>query len=261
MISPLAHIDPSAKIGQNVIIHPFAFIDADTVIGDNCEIMSFAAINHGTRMGRNNRVFQGAIIGADPQDFRWDKGPATCTIGDNNIIRENVLINRGFNTPEGTRIGDDCFIMAKSHIGHDCHLEGKCVIGNGGTLAGNVTVEKCVILSSNVILHENSHVGKWSLVKGGTRIAGNVPPYVILAHNPARYIGVNAYVLQRKGFPEDVIDNIAKAYRHVYQSGTSVSNALRRIEADIEQCKARDAIINFIKNADHKLVGLTLELE
>lgn len=262
MISPLAHVDPSAKIGRDVTIHPFAFIDADTVIGDNCEIMSFVTINHGTRIGDNNRIYQGAIIGADPQDFRWDPAkPAICTIGNNNVIRENVIINRGFTSPDGTIIGDGCFIMAKTHIGHDCHIIGKTVLGNGVTIAGNVTVAKNCILSSNVIVHEDSNIGKWVLVKGGCRVAGNVPPYIILAHNPARYFGVNAYVLQRKGFREDEIDNIAKAYRHVYQSGQSVNNALNRISEDLPDSKIRTNIITFITQSHNRLVGISTDLE
>lgn len=261
MISPSAHVDPSAKIGNNVTIHPFAFIDADTVIGDNCEIMPFVSIVHGTRIGRNNRIYQGSIIGADPQDFRWDGKGATCTIGDNNVIRENVIINRGFLSPEGTVIGNDSFIMAKSHIGHDSRIEGRCVLGNGCTVAGNVRIDHCAILSSNVIVHEDSVIGKWALIKGGCRISGNVPPYVILAHNPAVYFGVNAYVLQRKGYTSEQIDDIAKAYRHVYQSGTSVSNAVRRILEDLAPSDLRDAIVDFITKANYRLVGISLELE
>ena len=96
-ISPLAHVDPTAKLGDNVTIHPFAFIDADTEIGDGCEIMSYTSIIRGTRMGANNKVYQGTIIGADPQDFRWKGEKTYCFVGDNNVIREHVIINRGIN--------------------------------------------------------------------------------------------------------------------------------------------------------------------
>ena len=104
------------------------------------------------------------------------------------MIRENVIINRGIKSEGGTRIGNDCFIMAESHIGHDTHIVGRCVIGNGATIAGDAEVGECTILSSGVILHENSVVGPWVLIKGGCRISGNVPPYVIMAHNPAVYL-------------------------------------------------------------------------
>lgn len=261
MISPLAHIDPTAKIGRDVTIHPFAYIDKNVEIGDGCEILPYASVINGTRMGRNNKVYQGAIVGADPQDFRWKDKEAVCTVGDNNIIREHVIINRGFGSERGTFIGDNNFILANSHVGHDSYIEGNCVLGNGVTMAGDVTVEANTILSSNVILHENSHIGSWVLIKGGCRVSGNVPPYVIIAHNPAVYFGVNAYVMRKEGFSDEQVDDIAKAYRHIYQSGTSVYNALKRVEADIEPSDIRDAIVNFIRKANLRIVAVPVDLE
>lgn len=261
MISPLAHVDPSAKIGENVTIHPFAFIDANVEIGDGCEIMSYTSVIRGTRMGKNNKVYQGSIIGADPQDFRWKGEESFCFIGDNNVIREHVIINRGISSERGTRIGNDSFIMAETHIGHDTNIKGKCVIGNGVTIAGDAEVGECTILSSGVILHENSKVGSWVLIKGGCRISGNVPPYIIVAHNPVAYFGVNAVILRKHGFTEEQIDDVAKAYRHVYQTGTSVFNALKRIEADVEEGDARANIVNFIRDCNLKLVAIPRDLE
>lgn len=261
MISPLAYVDPSAKIGENVTIHPFAYIDKDTVIGDGCDIRPYASILKNTTLGRNNKVYQGAVVGASPQDFRWKGDESHLHIGDNNVIREHVIINRGFATEQGTVIGDNNFILANSHIGHDSRIEGNCVLGNGVTIAGDVVVEPNVILSSNVILHEDAHVGSWVLVKGGCRIAGNVPPYIIVAHNPVAYFGVNAYVMRKKGFTDEQIDDIAKAYRHIYQSGTSVYNALKRVEADIDPSEIRENIIGFIRRANLRIVAVPLDLE
>lgn len=261
MISPLAHVDPSAKIGQGVTIHPFAYIDADVTIGDGCEIMPYVSIMRGTVMGRNNKVYQGAVIGADPQDFRWDGGKSICRIGDKNIIREQVIINRGFATDHGTVIGDKCFILAKTHIGHDSQIVGRCVLGNGVTIAGNTYVDECSILSSNVILHEKARLGKWVFVKGGTRVSSNVPPYVVVAHNPVAYYGVNSAVMASKGFSSDDIDIAAKAYRHLYQTQTSVFNAVKRIESDIDPCEIRDAIIDFIINANYRVAGINTDID
>ncbi len=210
-ISKLAHVGASAKIGDNVTIHPFAYIDDNVEIGDGCEIMSYTSIVRGTRIGKNNKIYQGSIIGADPQDFRWK--------GDN------------------------------------------CVLGNGALIAGDAEVDNCTILSSGVMLHENSRVGEWVLIKGGCRITGNVPPYVIMAHNPASYFGVNAIILRKGGFTEEQIDNIAKAYRHIYQTGTSVFNALRRIEADVTEGTVRDHITDFIRNVNLKIVAIPRDLE
>lgn len=256
MISPLAYVDPAAKLGKDVIVHPFAFIDKNVEIGDNCEILPYASIMSGARMGQNNKVYQGAIISADPQDFRWKGQETFCYIGDNNVIREHVIINRGIYSEGGTRIESNCWIMAESHVGHDSHIKSYNVLGNGVKIAGNVTTERGVILSSNVILHEGVNIGALALVKGGCRISSNVPPFVIIAHNPATFYGVNSHILQKHAkYSSEQIDDIAKAYRHIYQSSSSLFNALVRIEADIDPSEIRDEILNFIRSHHSEIVG------
>ena len=73
------------------------------------------------------------------------------------------------------------------------------VIGNNVSIAGDVEIGECSILSSSVVIHENSRVGDWVLIKGGCRITGNVPPFCIMAHNPTSYFGVNATILRKQG--------------------------------------------------------------
>ncbi len=262
MISPLAHVDPTAKIGRDVTIHPFAFVDADTEIGDGCEIMPYASVIHGTRLGKGVKVYQGAIVGADPQDFRWKGNPSYCYIGDNTVIREHVIINRGIHEEGGTSVGEECFLFADSHIGHDSHIARHVVIGNSVNVAGNVLVGEGTILSSSAVAHEGSHIGKFVLLKGGTRVSGNVPPFVIMAHNPVVYYGVNSVIMQKHcGFSEAEIDDIAKAYRHIYQTQTSLFNALKRIEADIESDMVRNEILTFVRGNNMKLAGHRFEDE
>lgn len=258
-ISKLAHIDPSAKIGNNVIIHAFAYIDEDVEIGDNCEIMPYASLIRGTRLGQNTKVYQYAIIGADPQDFRWKGEKGYCKIGDNCVIRENVIINRSIREGHSTMVGNDVYILAKSHIGHDSFIKGKTVLGNGVTIAGDAEVGECSIMSSNTLLHERCILGDWTLIKGGCRIGSNVPPFTVFAHNPAEYDGVNAVVMKRHGFTVDQINEIAKAYRHVYQSGTSIFNAVKRIEADVDPSPERDKILSFIERVNQQLVDLKVD--
>jgi len=262
MISPLAHVDPAAKLGQNVTIHPFAYVDADTVVGDGCEIMPYASIVHGATLGKNVKVYQGAIVVADPQDFRWKGNPSYCEIGDNTIIREHVIVNRGIYSHGGTYIGPDCLVCADSHIGHDSRIAGRCVIGNSVSVAGDVFIDEGSILSSAVVVHEKSHIGKYVLIKGGTRISSNVPPFVIMAHNPVSYYGVNSIVMQKHcGFTEQQIDDIAKAYRHIYQCSTSVFNALKRIETDIDPSPVREEILAFVRENNMKLAGDRFETD
>ena len=256
MISPLAYVDPAARIGNDVTIYPFAYIDADTVIGDGCVILPHVSVMRGTTLGKNVKIYQGAIVGADPQDFRWKGCKSYCFIGDNTTIREDVIINRGIDGEGGTTVGADCFIFGDAHIGHDSHIADKCVVGNSTNVAGGVTMDTGSILSSSVVLHENCKIGKYVLIKGGTRISSNVPPFTIMAHNPVTYYGVNAYVMRKHaGFSDKDIDDVAKAYRHIYQCSTSVFNALRRIETDIDDTPARADILSFVRDNDLKIAG------
>ena len=258
MISPLAYVDPTAKVGNNVTIHPFAFIDKDTVIGDDCVIMPYVSIMNGSKLGKNVKVYNGAIIGADPQDFKWKGERTFCEIGDNTVIREQAVINRSIHEGKATKIGADCFVMAETHIGHDTVVNDKCVIGNSVQIAGDVNIGSCTILSTSVKINSGSKIGEWVFVKGGCRISGNVPPFVIMAHNPVSYYGVNAMVMRDKAkrFNDNVIDDIAKAYRHIYQCNTSLFNAVKRIKADVTPCPERDEILNFIAECDNKIVAL-----
>lgn len=256
MISSLAYVDPAAKLGKDVTIHPFAYIDADTVLGDGCEIMPYASIIRGTTLGNNVKVYQGAIVGADPQDFRWKGDVSHCIVGDSTVIREHVIINRSIHAGGATVIGSECLICANSHIGHDSSVASRCVVGNNVSVAGDVVIDRGTILSSSVVVHEKSRIGKLALIKGGTRISSNVPPFTIMAHNPVVYYGVNSTIMRKHaGFSEDQIDDIAKAYRHIYQCSTSVFNALKRIETDITDSPVRAEILSFVRDNNMKIAG------
>lgn len=257
MISPLAFVDPTAKIGDNVTISPFSYVGKDVEIGDGCEIMPYASIMEGARLGKNVKVYNGAVVSAEPQDFRWKGARSYCVVGDNTVIREMVIVNRSIHEEKATKIGCDSFILAESHIGHDSEIADRCVLGNGVQVAGDVEIGCCTVLSTGVKVFEGSRIGQWVFVKGGCRISGNVPPFVIFAHNPAVYYGVNATIMRHENhFSESDIDDIAKAYRHIYQCNVSLFNAVKRIEADVPQSETRDAVLRFIKECGNKIAAL-----
>ena len=258
ILSNLAFIHPDAKIGENVIIDAFAYIDKNVEIGDGTHIHSHASILSGARIGKNNEIFENAIISASPQDFRWKGEESFVIIGDNNKIREQVIINRSIYKEGKTEIGNNSFIMAQSHIGHDSKIGNYCVIGNAVKIAGNVLIGNYSILSSNALVHEKCHVGEWVLIKGGCRVNGHVPPFVVMAHNPISYFGVNAYILKKARKTDHIIDDIAKCYRHIYQTGTSVFNALNRIKDDVEDSDEKKAIIAFIEDHNLNLAAVPL---
>lgn len=246
MISPLAYVDPGAKIGKNVTIHPFAYIDKNVEIGDDCEIMPYASLMSGTRMGKGNRVFQGAVISAEPQDFKYKGGDTITEIGDNNVIRENVVINRATTAEGKTSIGNGNFLHEGVHVSHDTHIGNHSVFGYGSKMSGNCTVEDYVIFGGGVLMSQGCRVGAWSMVQSGCRFRRDIPPYIVAAKEPIIYYGVNAMVLSHEKMPEKIIKHISHAYRIIYQGNTSIFDALLMIKDQVPMSKEIQHVIDFV---------------
>ena len=254
-ISPLAFVHPEAKLGDNISVGAFVYIDRNVEIGDNCFIHSHSSILSGARIGKNNRIYEGCIIAATPQDFRWKGEESLVEIGDDNRIREHVIINRSIHQGKATKVGNGSYIMAQSHIGHDSEIGNKCVLGNGVKIAGDCKIGDCCIFSSGALVHEGFEVGDFVLVKGGCRVTGNVPPYVVMAHNPISYYGVNSFVLGKAGMTDERIDEIAKCYRHIYQSHISLHHACTRIMEDVEENAEREKILSFLRRHNYAIAA------
>ncbi len=249
MISPLAYVDPSAKLGNNVTVHPFAYIDKNVEIGDDNVIMPYASLMSGTRMGNGNTVYQGAVIAAVPQDFAYTGEDTVVRIGDKNVIRENAVIMRGTHAGHETTIGNENFIMTGSRISHDVTVGNHCIIGNGSQVSGNCIIQDCAILTSNVLMQGNTRIGSYSVVQGGCRFIKDIPPYIVAAHEPISFYSINTIVLERAGFSETLIKHIAQAYRILYKANTSQHDALLRIREQIPHSEEIERIIEFVSNS------------
>lgn len=255
MISPLAYVDPAAQLGQNVEVGPFAYIEKGVVIGDNCVIKPHVSILEGTTMGNDNIIYQNAVIGATPQDFHYTEGsPTKVIIGNNNRIRENVVIAGSTYTDRATRIGDNNFIMDRVHICHDVHVFNRCVIGIGACIAGESEIHDCSIQSNGVVVQQHVRVGRYSLVQSGCRVQKDVPPYVILGGNPAAYNGVNSVVLKHVNTSDRILRHIANTYRIIYTSNFSLEDAVLKIPEQIPMSDEIRNILDFIKGAKHGIV-------
>jgi len=255
MISPLAYVDPSAKLGANVEVKPFAYIDKDTVIGNNCVIMPHASILEGTRMGNNNIVYQNAVIGSTPQDFHYVEGNKThVVIGDDNRIRENVVIAGSTYQDKATTIGNGNFLMDKVHICHDVTIHNNCIVGIGAIIAGESELFDCSIQSNGAVIQQHVRVGRYSLVQSGCRVQKDVPPYVILGGNPASYHGINATVLKSVGVTERILRHIVNTYRLIYTGNFSLEDAILKIPEQIPMSTEIQNILDFIKEAKHGIV-------
>ena len=256
MIIQLAYVDAGAKLGANVTVHPFAYIDKNVEIGDNCEIMPHASIMSGARLGKNNRVFNGAVIAAEPQDFKYKGDTTLAVIGDDNVIRENVVINRATN-PEGqTVIGNGCFLHdRRSMFPHDTHVGNHCVFGYGSKISGNYFFEDYSIFGGNVLASQGSHIGTWSMTQTGCRFRKDVPPYIVAALEPTTYYGVNSIILSHQGVSEKIIKHISHAYRIIYQGNTSIFDALLMIKDQVPMSDEIQHIIDFINESKLGIIG------
>ena len=246
-ISPKAEISPSAKIGNNCKIFPFVYIEGDVVIGDNCIIFPFVSICSGTRMGKNNKIHQGSVIGALPQDFDFRGEKSECIIGNNNIIRENVVINRATHTGGQTVLGNDNVLMEGSHISHDTKVGDRCVIGYGTKIAGDCEIQDGVIFSSSVIENAKTRVGRGAMIQAGTTFSKDVPPYIICTKR-SEYGGVNYTMGRSYGVDEKVLKHIANAYRLVYLGNTSLFDAVNQIKDQVPDSEEIRNIIEFLNS-------------
>ncbi|KAA6321533.1 Acyl-[acyl-carrier-protein]--UDP-N-acetylglucosamine O-acyltransferase [termite gut metagenome] len=254
MISPLAYIHPEAKIGKNVEIAPFVYIDKNVVIGDDNKIMPNANILYGTRIGTGNVIFPGAVIGAIPQDLKFHGEETTAEIGNNNTIRENVTINRGTAAKGKTVIGNNNLLMEGVHIAHDSLVGNGCIIGNSTKMAGEVIIDDNAILSAGVLMHQFCRVGGYVMIQGGTRFGKDVPPYIIAGREPVIYCGLNIVGLRRRNFSSELIENIHEAYRTIYQSGLNITDALTKIESEMEMIPEISYIVDFIRNSERGII-------
>lgn len=247
-ISPKAEISPKAKIGNNCKIFPFVYIEDDVEIGDDCIIFPYVSIMNGTRLGNGNKVHQNTVLAAIPQDFNFRGDDSKLIIGDNNIIRENVVVNRATFSDGVTRIGDSNFIMEGVHISHDTKIGHRNVMGYGTKIAGDCEIANSVIFSSSVIINPGSRIGTAAMISSGCRVSRDVPPYIVANDNPVKYGGINSTILSSHGLTEKVQSHIANAYRLVFHGQTSVFDAVNQIKEQVPDGPEIRDIIEFIES-------------
>ncbi len=254
MNQPLAYIHPQAKIATNVVVEPFTTIHNNVIIGSGTWIGSNVTIMEGARIGKNCRIFPGAVISAIPQDLKFDGEDSLAIIGDNTTIRECVTVNRGTKALGHTKIGDNCLIMATTHVAHDCIIGNNCILANGSIIAGHVTIGDYAILSGLVAVHQFIHIGEHAMVSGGSLVRKDVPPFSKAGKEPLSFIGINSIGLRRRGFATEKIREIQDIFRILYQKNYNTTQALEKIEAEMEATKERDQIILFIKNSQRGIM-------
>ena len=247
-------IGKKAIVGNNVHIGNFSTIEDDVVIGDNTWIGNNVSILNGARIGKGCQIHTGAVLAGIPQDLKYKGEKTLLEIGNFNIIREFVTINKGTSSKGKTCIGNNNLIMSNAHIGHDCAIGNNSIIGFGVGMAGEVVVGDWVNISGLTAIHQFSVIGDHSMISGMSRIVKDIPPYIIAGREPLSYLGLNRVGLKRRGFETEKLEKLKKIFRILFQENRNTSIALELIESCFDKTIERDTIISFVKKSERGII-------
>ena len=232
LIADTACVDPRAEVADDVEIGPYCVIGPDAKIGRGTRLIGHVCVLGVTTIGEHNLISPFAVIGGDPQDVSYHGAPTRVEVGDHNIIREGVTINRGTEKEDGlTRIGSHNFLMATSHVAHDCKLGDHVTIANGSMLAGHCHVDSYASISGGVAVHHFTSIGSYSFIGGQSRIYHDVPPYMLVDGNPSRVRCINVVGLKRNGINAEGIESLHEAHRLIYRAKMSAKHAAEILES------------------------------
>jgi len=254
-IHATAIVAPDAILGEDVEIGPYCVIGPGVEIGTRTRVGAHASIHCHTKVGADNVIHAFASIGDAPQDKKYKGEPTRLEIGDRNVIREFVTLNRGTTKDRGvTTIGNDNLFMSYSHVAHDCNVGNQCVLANCSTLGGHVVLGDWVIMGGFSGVHQFCKVGAHAFLANNAAVTRDVPPYVMAVGGPAKPHSINAEGLKRRGFSPQQIRNLRNAYRTLYRSGLRLEDAVERLTQAAKDQPEVQLLVDFIPQSTRSLV-------
>ncbi len=249
IIHPTAIVDSKAQLDEGVEVGPYTIIGPNVKIGKKTRIGPLVLLDGWVDIGKECSISKGVIIGTLPQDVGFEKRKSFVKLGDRNIIREYTTIHRGTKAGSTTRIGNDNFLMAYSHVAHNCLIEDGVVLANQGTLGGYVTLEKKVMIGGLSAVHQYVKIGAYAIIGGCSKVVKDVPPYTKADGHPTRLWGLNHIALRRANFPLETRNILKKAYKILFRSGLNTTQALEKIENELESSPQIQHLCEFIRNS------------
>lgn len=255
MIHELALVDPSARLADDVTVGPWSIIGPEVEIGPGTIIEPHVIIRGPTTIGSGNHIYQFSSIGEATPDLKYRDEPTRLTIGDDNIIRENVTIHRGtVQDNSETLIGDRNLIMAYVHVGHDSIIGNNTILVNNTALAGHVRVDDWAILSGYTLVHQFCKIGAHSFSGMGTAIGKDVPAYVTVSGSPAEAKTINIEGLRRRGFSADAISQLRRAFKILYRQNLTLDLATQRLETMLRETPEVQVLIDSVRASERGIV-------
>ena len=254
-IHPTAIVSSKAKIGDNNIISPFVIIEDDVEIGNDCQIGPSAVLYNGARIGNRVKIKQAASIANKPQDLKFGNESTLFFVDDDTVIHEFVTLHRGTKETGFSRVGKNCLLMAYCHVAHDCVVGDNVIFANSVHLAGHVHIEDWVIIGGTSAVHQFCKIGKHSMVGANTVAVKDVPPFILCGRFSTKFEGLNNIGLRRRGFKNEDIEIIKKAYHFIYNSGLNVSQGVAKAESEFSNNPYVQDIISFIRSSNRGIIG------
>ncbi|MDA0970654.1 MAG: acyl-ACP--UDP-N-acetylglucosamine O-acyltransferase [Planctomycetota bacterium] len=255
-----AVVGPGCRLGRGVKIGPYCVVSGEAEIGAGSVLANGVTILGRVRLGRRNMLHTGCVIGGEPQDISYRGTPTEVVIGDANVIREGVTINRGSEKEDGqTVIGSHNFLMAGCHVAHDCCIGDHVTIANATLLGGHVRVESHAALSGGVAVHHFARIGSWAFVAGISRVLQDVPPFMLAEGMPARPRCANLVALRRGGFAMPEIDAIVEAHRLLYRAKAGLAATREILETHQQLLPQVEQLLAFIATQQEGRHGRALE--
>lgn len=251
-IHPTAIVEDGAQLGADVEIGPYAHIGPCVKLGDGTSVGQGAIVDGHTTIGAQCQIFPYALIGMKTQDLKYREGSVSYVeIGDRTVIREFATVHLGTADGEKTVIGSDCLFMAYCHAAHGVILGNHVICSNTVQLAGDVHLQDYVIVGGCAASHQFCTVGRHAMVGGMCKIRQDVPPYMLcdMVEGSMRAIGPNVVGLTRRGFPKDVIQALKEAFRFIYRDGLNRTQALERVENDVEPFDEIKELVAFYRHS------------
>ncbi|MBN1854316.1 MAG: acyl-ACP--UDP-N-acetylglucosamine O-acyltransferase [Pirellulales bacterium] len=259
-ISHLASIDPRAEIADHVTIGPFCMVGPHASIGEGTTLLNNVTVMGHVRVGHDNMVYPNVVIGGEPQDISYRGSDTRVIIGNENIIREGVTINRASEKENGiTWIGDRNFLMANCHVAHDCRLGNHIIMANGVLLAGHVIVHDHASISGSVGVHHFTTIGSYSFISGLSRVLHDVPPFMLVEGSPARPRCINIVALKRNNFEPDVINCLAAAHRLIYRAKVGLDHAREILRSNDQLVPQVNQLLAFLQEQSEGRHGRSRE--
>lgn len=254
-ISPAAIIHPTAKIAENVVIGPCVYIGEHVTIGEGTRIDAHAVISKHSIIGKNNYIHSHAAVGGDPQDISYRGEEVWLTIGDDNIIREFVTINRGSVSGGGmTYVGNKNYFLSYSHVAHDAHVGNEILFINYASIGGHVTVDDFAIMGAYSTAHQFCHIGSYSFLAHNAQISQDIPPFMLVKGIPGAPCALNLVGLRRRGFSQETISGLKKAFRLMYRQGLTMEEVESGLIELSKETPEVQMIIDLMKKSKRGIV-------